>query len=326
MFYHVDLNLAATDVKNIRSKIQSKETETPQQGNKCPLELKSCITLQQHFTVSEANQCRHISCATSERVWVQGQCNLIFTNTAGEILHHLDGVCRYGDGSHTINSENELFYINENYDIKKTSQDSSMTITFLKTKEHSEWTPWCVYCSLSTGDLLVGMTKSRPLEGIVIRLNQKGRLIQIIQHDSDELEQHFNKNVTLYRHPLFITENNNKDVVVSDRDRAVVVTSREGKHRFNYTGILPGSAFHPQGICTDALSHILVCNNQTVQMLDKDGKFLSHLLIRPAGIFSPQSLSYDFNTHRLWVGTCFNNTLCVYNYIKRKGAKTSKYA
>lgn len=226
MLYHVDLNVAATDVKNLRSKIQSNETETPQQENKCPLELRSCITLQHHFTVPEAYQCRHISCATSERVWVSGLDNIIFTSTACEILHHLDDICRYGNGSHTLNSENELFYINENYDIKKMSRDSSMTITFFKKKKHSTWTPWCVYCSLSTGDLLVGMTKARPMEGIVIRFNQKGQLIQIIQHDSVEHEQRYNKNVTLYRHPLFITENNNEDVVVSDSGRAAVVTNR----------------------------------------------------------------------------------------------------
>lgn len=69
MLNHVDPTVAATDVKNLRSKIQSNETETPQQENKCPLELKSCITLQQHFTVSEANQCRHISYIKSLGQW-----------------------------------------------------------------------------------------------------------------------------------------------------------------------------------------------------------------------------------------------------------------
>uniref|UniRef100_A0A8W8P440 Tripartite motif-containing protein 2 n=1 Tax=Magallana gigas TaxID=29159 RepID=A0A8W8P440_MAGGI len=93
-----------------------------------------------------------------------------------------------------------------------------------------------------------------------------------------------------------------------------LVTERGGRHRFSYTGHPSGSGLQPRGICTDALSHILVCDGRTktVQMLDSDGQFLSHLLIRPSGIFSPWGLSYDVNTHRLWVGSRDNNTVVVY--------------
>uniref|UniRef100_K1QSB8 Uncharacterized protein n=1 Tax=Magallana gigas TaxID=29159 RepID=K1QSB8_MAGGI len=57
--------------------------------------------------------------------------------------------------------------------------------------------------------------------------------------------------------PNYITENNNGDIAVSDYD-AVVVTEREGRHRFSYTGHPAESVLRPRGICTDALSHILV--------------------------------------------------------------------
>lgn len=36
-----------------------------------------------------------------------------------------------------------------------------------------------------------------------------------------------------------------------------------------------GSKFCPQGICKDALSHILVIEKDTVQLIDVDGNFLS---------------------------------------------------
>lgn len=62
----------------------------------------------------------------------------------------------------------------------------------------------------------------------------------------------------------------------------------------------------------------------TVQIIDKNGQFLSHLLIRPSGIFFPQSLAYDINTHRLWVGSKENNTVCVYMYIARQTGFTCK--
>lgn len=106
-----------------------------------------------------------------ERVWVSGLDNIIFISIVGEILYYLDDICRYGNGFYILNSENELFYINENYDIKKKLWDLSMIIIFFKKKKYLIWIFWCVYCLLLIGDLLVGMIKVRLLEGIVIRFN-----------------------------------------------------------------------------------------------------------------------------------------------------------
>uniref|UniRef100_K1QTF0 Uncharacterized protein n=1 Tax=Magallana gigas TaxID=29159 RepID=K1QTF0_MAGGI len=112
-------------------------------------------------------------------------------------------------------------------------------------------------------------------------------------------------------------ENNNGNVLVSDSG-AIVVTERGGRHRFTYTGHPTGSGLDPRGICTDALSHILVCDcrTNTVQILDKDGQFLSHLLKESENV-DPYSLCYDVNSHRLWVGSGSwdNNKVCVYRYI-----------
>lgn len=75
----------------------------------------------------------------------------------------------------------------------------------------------------------------------------------------------------LFKQPLYITENNNGDVVVSDNKNAVVVTDCREKHRFNYIGHPPGSGLSPRGICTDSLSHILVVdtNTKTVHMINR---------------------------------------------------------
>lgn len=123
--------------------------------------------------------------------------------------------------------------------------------------------------------------------------------------------------------PIYITENNNGDVVVSNfiyfLFSDVTVTEPGEKHRFSYYG-QSGVGFQPRGICTDALSHILVSDfmTHTVQMLDKDGQFLSHLLITPSGILTPCRLSYDANAHRLLVGSLKNSRLCVCKYIDQK--------
>lgn len=102
--------------------------------------------------------------------------------------------------------------------------------------------------------------------------------------------------------PNYITENNNRDVVVSDSNLAgaVVVTDYKGRHRFTYAK--HPRKFFPVGICTDAMSHILVCcqNTKTVQVLDKNGRFLFYL--QSQGMVEPCSLSYDSKANRLWVG------------------------
>lgn len=211
--------------------------------------------------------------------------------------------------------------------------DLKTTTTFL-TRAQLKLRPQCIYWSLTTNELLVGMCKkiieyvelSEESEKIrdytwtggVTRFNETGKLTQIIYGGDTGSE--------LFKYPCKITENNNGDIVVSDWSTAVVVTDREGRHRFSYTGHPPGSKLQPRGICTDALSHILVCDDETetVQLLDKDGKFLLHLLIRPPGIIRPHNLNYDVATHRLWVGSEDINKVLVYKYITREDAVIGK--
>lgn len=190
------------------------------------------------------------------------------------------------------------------------------TLTTLKINTLSEWKPLCVYWSPFTEDLLVGMVGqfvATANKGIVIRYNQAGEITQRMQENNNEQK--------LYSKPRFITDSNTGDVLVSDYCNvicSVVVTERGGRHRFSYTG--HKSVIHPLGICTDTLSNILVCERATVHLLDKDGQFLLLLLIRPSGIFSPKSLSYDLNTNRLWVVS--KNKIVVYRYIDSLDALT----
>nr|XP_034309442.1 uncharacterized protein LOC117683735 [Crassostrea gigas] len=307
------------------SGIPTPGTEKPQQGNQCLLKLMSPPELLPSLTVTGVDGCDHISCVTSDRVWVNDwRNNLILTDTTGVPLHRVkdsfsSGLLTGNRGLHTVNNESELIYINRNHNINKLSKDMKTTTTFIEGTD-SSWKPQCGYWSPSTGDLLVGMCYIHYTEtGKVTRYNQSGQLTQTIQHD--------NTGRGLYSYPSYITENNNGDVVVSDcigLSGAVVVTERGGRHRFSYTGPPLGSRLRPRGICTDALSHILVCDGKTstVQMLDKDGQFLSHLLTKSQEMGRPWSLSYDVNTHRLWVGSEDKNKVFVYRYITRQDALT----
>ncbi|XP_065928764.1 uncharacterized protein [Magallana gigas] len=294
------------------SAIHVSDRENRRVNKKCLLKLTSSAEVHQSFTVTGVCGCSHISCVTSDRVWVSDdKNNLILTDTTGVPLHRVKDLCSdlYG-GSHTVNSESELIYIDRKYNINKLAKDMKTTTTFIEKTDYT-WEPRCVYWSPSTGDLLVGMRYKYTRIGKVTRYNQSGQLTQTIQNNNTGRE--------LYRIPYYITENNNGNVVVSDLCGAVVVTERGGRHRFSYKGHPSGSRLQPRAICTDALSHILVCDykTKTIQMLNKDGQFLSRLTTH-----APRGLSYDVNTHRLWVGSGWvKSRVRVYRFFRQDSLK-----
>nr|XP_022290307.1 uncharacterized protein LOC111101947 [Crassostrea virginica]XP_022290308.1 uncharacterized protein LOC111101948 [Crassostrea virginica] len=285
------------------------------------LTLLSSPVVQKSLSVTGVKCCYHISCVTPDRVWVSDYYNLILTDTAtGKQLHSVEDSLDSGSGIHTVNCEGELIYIDRERNIIKLCNDMKTTTTLIKLTDKT-WDPVCVYCSPSSGDLLVGMYRRDTDTGKVMRYDNTGKRKQTIPHDD-------NTPHTLYGWPGYITENNNGDVLVSDwRRHAVVVTSGEGVHRFSYTGPPSGSGLSPRGICTDVMSHILVSDRytDTVQMLDRDGQFLSYVLTRqtPGMDYIPWSLSYDVTTHAVWVGAAPNNNTmsvcqCNENRFNRK--------
>ncbi|XP_078312213.1 uncharacterized protein LOC111133298 [Crassostrea virginica] len=284
-------------------------------GTELLLTLMSSPVLQKSLSVTGIVYCLHISCVTPDRVWVSDNYNLILTDTAtGKQLHSVEHPSNLFSGKHTVNCDSELIYIDTDLNINKISSDMKTTTTLIKHTD-TTWRPYCVYCSPSSGDLLVGMWRRDTDTGKVMRYDNTGKYKQTIPHNDNTPHD-------LYKYPLYITENNNGDVLVSDYYCAVVVTSGEGVHRFSYTGPPSGlGLFSPRGICTDVMSHILVSdlNTDTVQMLDRNGQFLSYLLTRRSpGIHGPpHGLSYDVTNHVLCVGSRYTNTLSVYRYINR---------
>ncbi|XP_061186957.1 uncharacterized protein LOC133195097 [Saccostrea echinata] len=120
---------------------------------------------------------------------------------------------------------------------------------------------------------------------MVILYNDTGQKMQTIQHNKEGKK--------LFRDPLYITENHNGDIIVSDLGlSAVSVTERGGSHRFYYSRGISRNRFNPREICTDAMSHILVCDIETdrINMIDKDGNFLSEFLTNEQGIDQPYCL------------------------------------
>ncbi|XP_062566032.1 uncharacterized protein LOC134228398 [Saccostrea cucullata] len=267
------------------------------------------LVLQKSVTVSGVSGCKHITHVSTDRVWISdNKGNLILTNTTGDTLDKVTGFAKYnGAGVHTVTRDSAVIYIDSDFNIIKRSKDKVKTTVIPYT---SPWRPNCVFSSPSTGDLLVGMYNTDTWTGQVNRYTNTGEHIQTIQHH--------NTGQDLYRDPLYITENSNGDVIASDYYcGAVVVTDRRGRHRFSYTRPLSGSGLQPCGICTDALSHILLCDvyTNTVQIIDKDGQYLTEIDTVQHGIYRPCSLSYDDITRSVWVGSYRHNTVNIYRLI-----------
>ncbi|XP_062582405.1 uncharacterized protein LOC134244150 [Saccostrea cucullata] len=297
------------EVTDLLFKIQLIETGKRQVRNESLLKLMSTPVLHRCFTVSD--EIHHISVVTTDQVLVSDGKNLILINSEGDILSHLTDVISVL-GQHTVNLTGDVIYIDRGGNIIKLSKDFRTKSTLIKKTE--QWVPQCIYSSQLNGDLLIGMHFYHSC--LIARYNDTGQNKQTIQHGNTGQE--------LYSYPICITENRNGDVVVSDIDGdhgSVVVTERGGRHRFSYTGHPRESRFFPLGICTDALSHILVCNfiTRTIHIIDRDGHFLSMILTRRQGMSGPMCLSYDDKTHLLWVGLRYGEKrVCVYRYIARQ--------
>ncbi|XP_061188350.1 uncharacterized protein LOC133196480 [Saccostrea echinata] len=295
--------------------IQITETSKRHVSNEQLLELMHTPVLQKSYTVIGAMVVRHISCVTRDLAWISDAYGrIILTNTTGAPLHSVTNTISY-TGGHSVTREGNLIYIDRSNNINKLSTDNTMVNTVIKNTD--PWKAECVYSSPSNGDLLVAIMsydndKNIYTDSKVMRYNSKGQHIQVIEHD--------NTGQKLYKFPKYITENHNGDVIVSDLFSGIVVTERGGKHRFSYTGPPSGSRLSPLGICVDALSHILVSDakSKTVQMIDKDGHFLS-LFTKINKIHVSGGLDYDSRNHFLLVGaTDHNSRVCVYRYIQRK--------
>lgn len=256
-----------------------------------------------------ASDLETISSVTPDEIKISKSKNsLLLKNKVGEVLHYVEDFydrINLKQGLHAVNNHGELFYVDKFDNIKKLSSDLETITTFIW-KTHSDEHPWCLYWSPFSGDLLVTFWMM-PWACKVARYNQTGQLIHTTQFDNTGQE--------IYLRPGYITENTNGDVVVSDVS-AVVVTDYGGSYRFSYTGHPHETGVEPLGICTNELSHILLCDHKTnsVHIINKNGQFLLNLPSQQNGIKTPSCLSYDINTHSLWVGSHSNNVIYVYRY------------
>jgi streptogramin lyase len=265
------------------------------------MSLSPSITEVKKFNVPGVKSKYHMSPDKSGRIWVSDDDgSLVQTDQQGNQLQKIQSSGRYG--YHSVTQDGELIITdNSSKVINKITQGYKIT-ELINT---GDWEPTSIHSSHINGDILVGMVtfgKSK-----ITRYNKTGEEVENIQR--------YYKGQTPCSNPRYITENINGDVRVSDKNKAVMAVNKLGKHRFYYTG--QTSKFCPYKICTDVLGHILVCDfqSETVHLLDEDGRFLSLLLTKRHGLYSPRSLCVD-DEGSLYVGQYKSNTVTVYRYLQ----------
>lgn len=269
--------------------------------------------------VPDIDRCRHISCMKSNKTWVGDELgNLVEIDPKGNEIykiktHHFR---QQPTGFHAVTMEDELLFIDQYDDSISKLLSGRRKKTLIKFKE---WTPISIHVSHSTDDLLVGMVDDTQQKAKVVRYDASGKELKTYEFHEDSKKR-------LYNRPHYLAENINGDIVVSDWEKQVVVAiGMTGNHRFDYDaegGHPPGTIFEPSGICTDVLGNILVCDNNdhmddSVHMLDKDGRFLCLLLRLPSSSLERRirSIGVD-DSCNLWIGDIDTNEIRVYKYLE----------
>lgn len=118
--------------------------------------------LHQILKLRDISGCLHISHVRQDRFWVSdNRNNLILFNEKCHTKRYLQNEMNNGSnnltGAHTVTKNNELIYIDKYNKIQRSSGNEFNTICLEKVDK--VWINRCVYSSLSSGNLLVGMQK-----------------------------------------------------------------------------------------------------------------------------------------------------------------------
>lgn len=112
------------------------------------------------------------------------------------------------------------------------------------------------------------------------------------------------------------------DICVSDNKAGtVVVVDQAGEHRFTYTGSsTTRKPFNPYDITTDSLGWILIAdkNNDSIHILDQNGKFLRFINSSNCDLKEPFRLCIGNNDH-LFMAEWGSNKLKKIRYHANSG-------
>ncbi|XP_078330456.1 uncharacterized protein LOC144624498 [Crassostrea virginica] len=228
-----------------------------------------------------------VACVGESEAWIFGRNKTITRiDIHGTLRDTVNTTCQYWPFGISMTIGGELIYSDFNSRPVKIVRDGKSETLITAPQD---WTPWKLSCTRS-GDILVHVfTGSGPQTKNKIVRYQVQNIKQEINNDGQG-----NPIFKDGSNPLYMSENKNGDVCVSDRNaNTVVVVDKTGKVRFRYDGTPARreKLFAPRYIVTDALSQIIVADidNNCLHILNQNGQFLK--CVGDCGIERPLALT-----------------------------------
>nr|XP_022312469.1 tripartite motif-containing protein 2-like [Crassostrea virginica] len=249
-----------------------------------------------------------VVCVGKAGAWIYGDYkNITRIDMHGTVKDKFTTTCANGPNGISVTRGRELVYSDFNSRTVNIIRDGKSQ-TLITTPQGC--TPERLCCTRS-GDILVHVCGHQ-------------RNNKLIRYEGKNIKQEISKEGQgnpIFKcgfYSLFMSENNNGDVCVSDLNaNTVVVVDKTGKVRFRYDGkpARKETIFGPAGIVTDALSQIIVTdyNNNCLHILDQNGQFLR--CVDDCGLEEPGELSVD-SEGRLWVGLWKSGEIKVIEYLQ----------
>lgn len=248
-----------------------------------------------------------ISCLGTEEAWLSGKGKTITrVDIDGFVRESVTSTCQKTPVDIAVTRKGELIYSDSEHGTVNIVKNgvSETLITAPR-----GWSPKGL-CSTESGEILVNMNSG--VQNKVVRYKNRKIAQEIFKDEKGDLI--FGKDKWM----LFLVENRNEDICVSDYNAdSVVAVDKAGRVRFRYNGSPAGGPepFSPRQIVTDSLGQIIVAdyNNVCIHILEQNGQFLKCL--DKCGFQSLCGLSID-NMERLWVGLIDNGNVKVIQYMK----------
>ena len=253
-------------------------------------------------------QVKGVCCRSPDQVWVYGTEEILQkVDRSGKVLRSIPVVSGNSQRDIARNKQGDIVFpylSDESVNMVRKGKVSKLL-------DLSGWIPFGVAFSADE-DLLVCMRRNDYQESKVgVFEFSTGQLRREIQFDGTGKPL-----FSTSRNNMYITENANRDICVSDWNAcAVVVVKNSGELRFRYTGNLNRSLkeFYPHGIDTDSYCRILMVDrkNDCVHVIDRNGKFLCYIT---CGLQDPYVLSIDADEN-VWIGEYDTGCVKVIKYV-----------
>ncbi|XP_052701326.1 E3 ubiquitin-protein ligase TRIM36-like [Crassostrea angulata] len=231
------------------------------------------------------------------KVWMGGASGELKLFDLQGNLHHTVNITTHGMYLCTYNKQ----VVYSGTQAVRMISDTDTVVTMFTT---GDWEPYGV-TSTASGDLLVCLRKDDQTK--VVRYSSTGTVLHEIQYDS--------QCQLLYKWAVYITENVNRDIIVTDWEKnAVIAVDRLGIFRYSYSD--KDTKFAVSSVTTDSVGHVVVTDfgGNKIHMLDRDGRFLRYI-IPEGGINNPRAVCI-LGHGEMMVGECLTGIAKRIKYLE----------